>query len=305
MLSGLAVGNLFEEQKVFDVVVWSTPEVRHSVTSIQELAIEKPNGGQVRLADVADVRIGPNLALIERESVSRYIDVTADINGRSAGAVKNDIGRALDGIQFPQEHRVELLENEGRQIVENRGMALAIAAAILIFLLLQLAFGSWRLAALAFVIIPGALAGGVVAAYADGGDLTIGSYAGFLALLAISARNGIALINDLQARASQRGEKLDLGGVLSGAQERVTPVVMTAVATAVGLVPLLLVSGSFGHEIVQPMAIIILGGLITSLAVNLFILPALYLQFAPGPQTAPSPAQLAQQALSQKEASAS
>ena len=119
--------------------------------------------------------------------------------------MKNDIERALDGIQFPQEHRVELLENEGRQIVENRGYALAIAAAILIFLLLQLAFGSWRLAALAFVIVPGALAGGAVAAFADGGDLTIGSYAGFLALLAISARNGIALISDLQARAEQQG----------------------------------------------------------------------------------------------------
>jgi len=231
--------------------------------------------------------------------------VTADINGRGAGAVKADIERALDGIQFPQEHRAELLENEGRQIVENRGMALAIAAAIVIFLVLQLAFGSWRLAALAFFIIPGALAGGVVAAYADGGDLTIGSYAGFLALLAISARNGIALINDLQSRTRQHGEKLDLAAVLSGAQERVTPVVMTALATAVGILPLLLVSGSFGHEIVQPMVIIILGGLVSSLAVNLFILPALYLQFATGPQTAPSPAQLAQQALSQKEASAS
>jgi len=219
--------------------------------------------------------------------------------------VKSDIARALDGIDFPQEHRVELLENEGRQIVENRGMALAIAAAIVMFLLLQLAFGSWRLAALAFVIIPGALAGGAVAAYADGGDLTIGSYAGFLALLAISARNGIALVNGLQSRAWQRGEKLDLGGVLAGAQERVTPVVMTGLATAVGLLPLLLVSGSFGHEVVQPMTIIILGGLISSLAVNLFILPALYLQFAPGPQTAPSPEQLAQLALSQKEASGS
>jgi CzcA family heavy metal efflux pump len=299
LLSGLAVGNLFEQQKVFDVVVWSTPDTRASLTSIQDLAIDTPDGSQVRLEDVADVRIAPNLAVVNREGVSRYIDVTADTDG---SGVKSDIERALDGIPFPQEHRVELLENEGRQIVENRGYVLAIASAILIFLLLQLAFGSWRLAALAFVIVPGALAGGAVAAFADGGDLTIGSYAGFLALLAISVRTGMALISRLQARAEQEGQKLDLGGVLNGAQERVAPVLVTACATALGLLPFLFSSNSFGHEIVAPMAIVILGGLVSSLAVNLFILPALYLEFAPSPEAAPAPAQLT---ISQEEVSAS
>ena len=251
---------------------------------------------------MADVRIATNLAVINRDQVSRYIDVTADTSG---AGVKNDIERALDGIQFPQEHRVEVIENEGRLIVENRGYALAIAAAILMFLLLQLAFGSWRLAALSFVIAPIALAGGTVASFLDGGDLTIGSYAGFLALLAISVRHGMALISGLQARAEERGDKLDLGGVLSGAQDRAAPVLMTTLATVLGLLPFLFLGGSFGHEIVAPGAIIVIGGLVSSLAVNLFILPALYLQFAPSPQPTLSPAELAQQALSQKEASAS
>jgi Cu/Ag efflux pump CusA len=299
LLSGLNVGNLFEQQKIFDVVVWSTPETRSSVTAIQNLAIDTADGSQVRLADVADVRIAPNLAVINRDQVSRYIDVTA--NTSSAG-VKNDIERALDGIQFPQEHRVEVIDNEGRLVVENSGIALAVGAAIIIFLLLQLAFGSWRLAALAFVIVPGALAGGAVAAFADGGNLTIGSYAGFLALLALSVRNGMALISGLQTRAHELGDKLDLGGLLSGARDRVAPVLMTACATALGLLPFLFITNSFGHEIVAPMAIIILGGLVSSLAVNLFILPALYLQFAPEPETAPSPGQLT---VSQEEASAS
>jgi Cu/Ag efflux pump CusA len=301
LLSGLAVGNLFEEQKVFDVVVWSTPDTRHSLTSIQDLAIDTPDGGRVRMDDVADVRIAPNLTVINREAVSRYMDVTADIDGRSDGAVEKDIERALDGIQFPQEHRVDLLENNGRQIVENRGMALAIAAAIIIFLLLQLAFGSWRLAALAFVIVPGALAGGAAAAYLDGGDLTIGSYAGFLALLALSTRNGLALMSGLQARAEEQGE-LGLDGVLSVARERVTPVIMTACTTVVGLAPLLYAGNSFGHEIIAPMAIVIVGGLVSSLAINLFILPALYLEFAPRPAAVAAPAQLT---ISQEEASAS
>jgi Cu/Ag efflux pump CusA len=296
LLSGLNVGNLFEQQKVFDVVVWSTPETRSSVTAIQNLEIDAADGSQVRLADVADVRIAPNLAVIKRDQVSRYIDVTANTSG---AGVKNDIERALDGIQFPQEHRVEVIDNEGRLVVENSGIALAVAAAIIIFLLLQLAFGSWRLAALAFVIVPGALAGGAVAAVADGGNLTIGSYAGFLALLALSVRNGMALISGLQTRAQELGDKLDLGGLLSGAGDRVAPVLVTAVATALGLLPFLFITNSFGHEIVAPMAIIILGGLVSSLAVNLFILPALYLQFAPEPETAPSPGQLT---VSQEEA---
>jgi Cu/Ag efflux pump CusA len=299
LLSGLSVGNLFEQQKVFDVVVWSTPETRSSVTAIQNLAIDTSDGGQVRLADVADVRIAPNLAVINRDQVSRYIDVTADTSG---AGVRNDIERALDGIPFPQEHRVELIDNEGRLEVENLGIALAVGAAIIMFLLLQLAFGSWRLAGLAFVLVPGALAGGAVAAYLDGGDLTIGSYAGFLALLAISTRHGMALISGLQARAEQQGVKLDLGGVLSGTQERAAPVLMATLATALGLLPLLFTSGGFGHEIVAPMAIVILGGLVSSLAINLFILPALYLQFAPEPETALAQAHVS---ISQEEASAS
>ena len=106
--------------------------------------------------------------MVNREGVSRYLDVTADIDG---SGVKGDIERALNEIEFPQEHRVELIENEGRLIEENRGMALAIAAAIITFLLLQLAFGSWRLAALSFVIAPIALAGGTVASFLDAATL--------------------------------------------------------------------------------------------------------------------------------------
>jgi Cu/Ag efflux pump CusA len=111
----------------------------------------------------------------------------------------------------------------------------------------------------------------------------------------------MALISDLQARAEQQGAKLDMGGVLSGAQERAAPILATAVATFLGLLPFLFMSNTFGHEVVAPMAIVIIGGLVSSLAVNLFILPALYLQVALGPATAPAPAQLA---MGQEEASA-
>lgn len=288
LLSGVQVGSLFEEQKVFEVVVWSTPEIRHSLTSVRELAIDTPDGGQVHLEDVADVRIAPNLNVIKREGVSRYIDVTADINGRDAGAVRHDIGQRLDEVQFPLEHRVELLgRNLSQQSVENRGFAFAIAAAIVMFLLLQLAFGSWRLGALAFLTVPLALVGGAVAAFADGGDLTIGSYAGLLVLLAIAVRNGIVLITRFQ-NLQQEGEAFGPGLVLRGVQQRVAPILMTALAVGLGLLPLMFLGDVFGQEIVRPMAVVILGGLVTSAAVNLFIVPALYLDFAPGPETAKS-----------------
>jgi Cu/Ag efflux pump CusA len=292
LLSGILVGSLFEEQKVFDVVVWSTPETRHSVTSVQELAIETPDAGQVRLEDVADVRVAPNLNVINREAVSRYIDVTTNVSGRGTGAVRHDLDQALDAIDFPREHRVEVLgDNEGRQSVENRGVAFAITAAVVMFLLLHLAFGSWRLAALSFVTIPVALAGGALAAVLDGGDLTIGSYAGFLALLALATRNGMALITRFQ-HLHQEGEDFGPALVVRAAQERLVPVLMTALAVGAGLLPLLFMDSIFGHEIVQPMAIVILGGLVTSAAVTLFITPALYLRFAPGPQSETSIAQL-------------
>jgi Cu/Ag efflux pump CusA len=290
LLSGIQVGSLFEEQKVFDVVVWSTPETRHSVTGVQDLAIDTPEG-RVRLGDVADVRVAPNLNVINREAVSRYIDVTANVSGRGTGGVRNDVEKVLDGIEFPLEHRVELLgENEGRQSVENRGVAFALTVAVVMFLLLHLAFGSWRVAALSFITIPTALAGGALAAVMDGGELTIGSYAGFLVLLALATRNGLALINRLQ-RLQQDG---DSGPSLAtrAAQDRVVPVLTTALAVAAGLLPLLFLDSIFGHEIVQPMAIVVLGGLVTSAAVTLFITPALYLQFAPVPQAETSRAQL-------------
>ena len=282
LLSSLFVGALFEEQKVFEVVVWSTPETRASLTSVRNLPIDKPDGSQVRLAEVADVRIAANPSVIEREAVSRYIDITANVRGRDSGAVAGDIERLLQEAEFPLEFHAEVLDgNHGLQGAENRGLPFAVAAAIGIFLLLQLAFGSWRLAALFFVSAPAALAGGALAAFVGGGDLTIGSYAGFFALLAIVARNCIVLVTHYQRLQQEEGDPISDELVLRGTQERVAPILMTALATALALVPLLVIGDIFGHEIITPMAIVILGGLVTSTLFNLFIVPALYLRFAP------------------------
>ncbi|OLB80156.1 MAG: hypothetical protein AUI14_07680 [Actinobacteria bacterium 13_2_20CM_2_71_6] len=175
MLSGLLVGNLFEDQKVFDVVVWGAPPTRHSLTSIQEMMIDTSDGGRVRLKDVASVRIKPNVSVIKHDGVSRRIDVTADVRGRDVDAVVADIRNRLKGVDFPLEYHAEVLGGYAdRAAARNQLLGLTLAALIGVFLLLQAAFGSWRLAALLFVTLPVAVVGGVVAALLDGG-LTLGT----------------------------------------------------------------------------------------------------------------------------------
>ena len=158
LLTGIQAGSLFEEQKVFDVVVWGTPETRHSVTSVRELLIATPGGDHVRLQDVADVRVASALAAINREDISRRIDVNFGVRGRTRAAVARDIESALGRISFPRESHADLLGDYAqRQAVRWRILIAAIVALIGIFLLLQAAVGSWRLAGLILVIVPSML----------------------------------------------------------------------------------------------------------------------------------------------------
>jgi Cu/Ag efflux pump CusA len=297
LLSGITVGSLFEHDKVFDVIVRGTPQTRESLTSINELLLDKPDGSRVRLAEVAHVRIAPNPTVIEREGVSRRLDVVANISGRGRGAVVQDVEQALRGMDFPLEYHGTVLEPKDQGFLEAP-VLFVLAAAIAIFLLLQSAFGSWRLAFLAFSVLPIALVGGVFGALVDGGDLTIGSYAGLLTLLAIAARGGILFINRCQRLQSVEDEPFGAAIVLRAAQERIAPVLMTASATAVGLLALMLVGDVFARDIVRPMVFVIMGGLVSSTLLTLFIMPTLYLVFAPGPETVPSRAKLI---ISQKE----
>jgi len=286
MTSALIVGALFQEQKVFEVVVWSTPDTRASLTSIQQLPIEKPDGSVIPLQEVADIRIEGNPNVIKREAISRYLDITADISGRGRDAVVGDIEPLLQGAEMPLEYHAEVLEgNNGLKGSESQGVPFAVAAGIGILLLLQLGLGSWRLAALFIVSVPAALAGGAVAAFIfQGGDLTIGSYAGFFALIALLARNTLVLSRRYQSLQAEKGTDATHEVVLRGAQERIVPMLVTASGTALALLTLIVVGDVFGHEILTPMATVLLGGLVTSTLYTLFVMPALYLRFAPSPE---------------------
>jgi len=290
LLSGLQVGALFEEQKVFDVVVWSTPETRQSLTGVRELLIETP-GGYVRLGDVADVRIVAAPTVIRREAISPYLDVAFNVQGRDARAVTRDVETTLQNFAFPLEyHAVVLNEYAARQAAQQRILLAALVAAIGIFLLLQASSDSWRLAVVTFVTLLAALVGGALAALVGGGPLSLGALFGLLAVLGIAARNGVLLISHCR-RLEQEGQAFGPGLVLRGARERLAPMVMTALTTGLALLPFVLFGDIPGHEVVRPMAIVILGGLVTSTLLNLFVIPTLYLRFGtrPEPETARLP----------------
>jgi Cu/Ag efflux pump CusA len=278
LLSGLEVGSLFEEQKVFSVVVWGTPETRESLTSIRELLVDTPDGGQVPLGDVADVRITSSPTVINHQAVSRYIDVAADVRGRGLGSVTSDVERRLQALAFPIEYHAEVLDPEGRT-PQGRLIALGITAGIGVLLVLQACFGSWGLGLLAFLLLPLALSGGALGALADGGELSLGSLIGFFAVLGIFARSSVLLINHFQQLERNEGEAFGPGLALRGARERLSPILGTALATGLALLPLVVLGEIPGYELVHPLAVVVLGGLVTSTLISLLVLPPLYVRF--------------------------
>jgi Cu/Ag efflux pump CusA len=279
----LEVGSFFERQKVFAVVVRGVPATRSSLSSVRNLLIDTPGGGHVRVGDVARVAIGPDPVDIRHEGVERYVDVLANVPGRDVGTVRGEIGRRIQKDSFPLEYHAEVLTpSEDVQASADSFPIYAIAAAIGIFLLLQAAFGSWRLAALMFLTLPMALVGGLLVMLAGGGEVSLGAAVGLLTVLAVAARNGLVLITHLQRLGQRPGEKLDLALVVRGTQERLAPILMTTVTTGVALAPFAVLGDVAGNEITHAVALVVLGGLVTTALLNLFVIPAAYLHLGTG-----------------------
>jgi CzcA family heavy metal efflux pump len=282
LLSGIQVGSLFEEQKVFDVVVWGTTETRDSLTDVRNLLIDTPDGGHVRLDDVAAVRVRPNATVIRREASQRFLDVAADVQGRDLDAVVADVERRVRAADLPLEYHAEVLTGYAEhRATQTRVLSVAVVAVLGILLLLQAALGSWRLAALISLVLPISLVGGVLAAFVTGRVMTVGSFVGLLAVLGIAARNSIMLVTHYQ-RLEQEGEAFGPRLVVRGTREQFVPVVATAAVTMLALLPLVIAGGIPGHEVIRPMAVVIVGGLVTSAWLNLLVVPALYLRFGSG-----------------------
>jgi CzcA family heavy metal efflux pump len=280
MVGGEEVGDIFRGGRAYDTVVWSVPAARDSVQAVENMLIDTPGGGRVRVGEVAAVTIAPTPNAIEREGGSRRLDVGTNVEGRDLASVVDELTDRMAEVDFPRGYHAEILgEYEERQEAQARLLTTAGIALLLILLLLQASLGGWRPALLVLLTLPFALVGGVLAAWATGGILSIGSLVGFFTVFGIAARNGILLINHAQHLEREEGEEFGVGLVLRAARERLSPILMTSLATGLALVPLVVLGDRPGHEIEHPLAVVILGGLLTSTLLNLFVTPVLYLAF--------------------------
>jgi CzcA family heavy metal efflux pump len=280
LIQGTKVGEVYKDQKVFDVTVWGVDRVRHDVQALRDLPLETPSGARVPLGDVADLEIAPTPNEIKRENASRRIDVTCNVAGSDLGSVAREIQKRVEALSFPQGYHPEFLgEYAARQSSRDRLLLLAAFSLLGILVLLHVDFRSTRLVLLVALTLPFALIGGVAAAFLGGGVLSLGSLVGFVTVLGIAARNGIMLVSHYRHLEQNEGMEFGRELVLRGAEERLAPILMTAACAALALLPLILKGNIPGHEIEYPMAVVILGGLATSTLLNLFLMPSLYARF--------------------------
>ena len=277
-ISGLKVGEIYEGQAIQDVVVWSEPAVRDDLRALQELLVETPTGDLVPLGDVADISIQPAPNAIVREGATRRIDVSCNVEGRDLGSVAEDIRKKLESVKFEPGYYPETLgEFAAQQAAQKKLALLSLAAVLVILVLLQSDFESSRLVAVVFLSLPFSLIGGVVGIALSGGVISLGSVVGFVAVLGIAARNGIMLVSHYRHLQQEEGCEFGQDLVIRGACERLNPILMTALTTTLALLPIALGGNLPGYEIEYPMALVILGGMVSSTVLSLFLLPSFYL----------------------------
>lgn len=274
LVAGLEVGSLYDEQKIFPVVVWGIPEVRHSIDSIRSLLIDTPSKQWVRLDEVARVSIIPAPNLIHHETVSRSIDVYVNAQERSVNAVLNEINSRLRQVNFPLEYRAKVLGvYQAQHVVLEQIVMMLLVVSIIIILLLQAILESFVLAFIIFFTLPFATIGGVLTAIAINCSSTL-ALLGLLVVYGITVRNITMLITQYQ---DHRDHTLNI--LLRTTQERCNPIIITALTSIMTLLPCFLLFAKPGLEIIGPMALIIASGLITSVIYSLLIMPALYWRF--------------------------
>jgi CzcA family heavy metal efflux pump len=279
--AGATVGRIFQGGTAFDLVVKFDPASAADFERIADLPIDTPSSGQVPLRLLADVRReeGPNMVL--RENVQRRLVISTNVAGRDLGSVVNDIRTEIaKSVPMPAGYRVEYGgQFESQQSATERLTLLFVGVLAALFMLLVLAFGSARDASLVMVNLPLALIGGVAGVFLAGGVLSVASMIGFITLFGIATRNGIMLVSHIRHLMTEEGVTDFRTAVERGAMERVVPILMTALAAGLALIPLALGGGKSGSEIQTPMAIVILCGLMTSTLLNIVVLPTLYLRY--------------------------
>jgi CzcA family heavy metal efflux pump len=279
--AGTTVGRVFDRATSFDLVVKLDADASVDFDRISDLPIDTPAGDTVPIRVLADIRreTGPNMIL--RENVQRRIVISCNVAGRDLGSVVNDIRSAVSrAVPMPAGYRVEYGgQFESQQSASQRLLLLGAAVVVGLFVVLVLAFGSSRDALLIMLNLPLALIGGVAGVFLSGGVLSVASMIGFITLFGIATRNGIMLVSHIRHLREFEHVTDFREAVERAAHERLVPILMTAMAAGLALIPLALAAGQSGSEIQTPMAIVILCGLTTSTLLNMFVVPTLYLRY--------------------------
>ncbi len=278
-IAGAEVGQLIERPVITDVVVRYDPVQYADAGQLDTMLLAAPGGQLIPLSAIADVvrDTGPNA--ITRESVERMQLVLANVSGRDLGAVVADIDASLDKITLPQGVHIELAgQFESAESAGRTLLALGLVVLIGMFLLLQQAFRSGRDALLVMINLPLALVGGVVGLWMTGGVLSVATIVGFITLFGIATRNGVMMVTHIKHLQAAEGVTDLAEAVRRGSEERLVPILMTAISAGLALLPLAIALGEPGSEIQAPMAIVILCGLTSSTALNMLVLPAIYLK---------------------------
>ncbi|MBI4742617.1 MAG: efflux RND transporter permease subunit, partial [Betaproteobacteria bacterium] len=288
--NGRTVGKVLQGQTAFDLVVRYDPAVKDNLDTLRATLLTTPTGARLPLSALADIQNDRGPYFINRENVQRKIVVMANVAGRDLKSVVEEMqAKIAQAVQLPAGYHIEF-GGQFESAAEASRVLLLLGTAVVagIFLLLFVAFGSVRDALLVMLNLPLSIIGGVVGVYLAGGVVTIASTIGFITLFGIATRNGVMMISHIHHLIEHadydRAETL-LDAVRRGAEERLIPILMTALAAGLALVPLALSAGQPGAEIQAPMAVVILCGLLSSTVLNMVVVPALYLRFGAARQT--------------------
>lgn len=274
-LAGKAVSQVYDSGLPYDITVKFDSNARNSIKAISELMIDS-NSGKIPLSYVADVvsSSGPNT--INRENVSRRLVISANVDGRDLRGAVNEIQKKIsDEITLPEGYYITYGGQFESEAEASRTLGLtSLLALFIIFMLVYAEFRSVSQSLVILINMPLAMIGGVLILVLTGGELNIPAIIGFISLLGIATRNGMLLLshyNQLQAEGVELTER-----IARGSADRLTPIIMTALTSALALLPLALRSTVPGNEIQSPLAVVILGGLFSSTILNVFVVPILY-----------------------------
>lgn len=285
-LNGRVVSQVLENQQLYDMVVWFSDRARQDLNTIRNLLVDTPEGQRIPLAQLAEVDYGTGPNSISRENVSRLIVISANVAERDLGSVIGEIqANVADQIQFPPGYFIQYGgQFESEQRASQNLLIFGALAIVLIAILMYITVKSFPATVIIMLNLPLAIVGGIVSVALGGGILSVASLVGFITLFGVAVRNGLLLVDNYNSKFAL-GTPLPKV-IFHGSRERLTAILMTAFTSALGMLPLVMGQGP-GREILQPLAIVVLGGLFTSTALTLLVLPALYAQF--GPWLIPTP----------------